>query len=230
VASEIQENDNPIERILLTGFPNPERVGCPPPETIDALGEQNLPKDDPAWSHIWKCSPCFKAFKVVRDARLARVERKEKRVRRLQLALTGISGLAVAALLFFFVTSNRPAPNTTAVIQLDLTNIGTYRGTEDLFQDKVLARMPRKLVELHIALPRLSAPGRYIVAILKSRVEHTAIALGSADAVAAGTNLGPAAVLRLDLSAAAPGRYYLATRQEAEGQEGAAYYYPILIE
>jgi len=229
VASEYQENDNPIERILLTGFPNPERIGCPPPETIEALGEQHVPKDDPAWSHIWKCSPCFSAFKIVRDARLGRLERKEKKKRRLQFALAAAGGLALAALIFSAIVT-RPSANIAAIIHVDLTNVGTYRGSGELSAEKVLARMPRSLVELHIALPRLSSPGRYIVAILKSRVENTAIALGSADAKAVDKNLGPAAVLRLDLSAAAPGRYFLATRQDSEGQEGSAYYYPILIE
>jgi hypothetical protein len=194
------------------------------------MGQQKIPRDDPAWSHIWKCSPCFSAFKVVRDDRLARVERKEKRFRRLQLALMGTAGLFVATLLFFLSPFVRPSPAMTAVIQVDLTDVGTYRGSEELSTEKVLARMPRKLIELHITLPRLSAPGHYIVAILKSRSENTAIALGSADALVPGPNRGPTAVLKLDLSAASSGRYYLATRLESEGQAGAAYFYPVLIE
>jgi hypothetical protein len=36
-------------------------------------------------------------------------------------------------------------------------------------------------------------------------------------------------VVTFDLSAAKPGRYYLGIRGEEQGQEQAAYYYPVLI-
>jgi hypothetical protein len=36
-------------------------------------------------------------------------------------------------------------------------------------------------------------------------------------------------IVTLDLSAAKPGRYFLATRKEGQGQEDEAYYYPVLI-
>jgi hypothetical protein len=73
VAAEPLDDDNPIEEILLTGFPNPERVGCPPPETIQALGERRIGRHDAAWNHIWHCSSYFKDFKAIRDKRLAAI-------------------------------------------------------------------------------------------------------------------------------------------------------------
>jgi hypothetical protein len=111
-------------------------------------------------------------------------------------------------------------------VPVDLSNAGTFRGhvADD---GHPLATLPRKLDELHIPLPRFSPPGRYVFAILKSRSESAAIALGSA--TAAGNEARVTLVVTLDLSAAMPGRYFLATRREEQGQEQAAYYYPVLI-
>lgn len=92
---------------------------------------------------------------------------------------------------------------------------------------RVLAQLPRKLDELHITLPRLSKQGRYVVALLRSRSETRAIALGSA--ATTGNDIRATLVVTLDLSAAKPGRYFLGTRLEEQGQETAAYYYPVLI-
>ena len=56
MSAEPIDDDNPIEAILLTGFPNPERIGCLAPEVIEALGQKKLPREDPAWRHIWNLS------------------------------------------------------------------------------------------------------------------------------------------------------------------------------
>ena len=108
VAADPIGNDNPIEEILLTGFPNPERKGCPPAEVIEALGNQKLGRDDPAWGHIWSCSPCFGDFKVIRDARVERAERayrKERTRRRFLVAAAATVLLVIAG--FFLVTGTR---------------------------------------------------------------------------------------------------------------------------
>lgn len=221
-------DDNPIEEILLTGFPNPERIGCPPSETMQALGQKQIPKGDPAWDHIWHCSPCYKEFKAIRDKRLATIEQGQESARhRRRISVFAAVALASACLAGFllFSPSLRNFRKST-VVPVDLSDAGTYRGgaADD---SHVLATLPRKLDELHITLPRFSPPGRYVFAILKSKSESAAIALGSATAT--GNDARVTLVVTLDLSAATPGRYYLATRLEEQGQEQAAYYYPVLI-
>lgn len=225
MAAEPRDDDNPIEEILLHGFPNPERVGCPPPETIQALGERKIGRDDPAWSHIWHCSPCFADFKKIRDKRLAEIEGAEKKAaRNRKVSIWAAAALASACLIaVVFVSVNHLR---ATIVPIDLTNAPTYRG--EIQEDgPVLATLPQKLDELHVTLPLLSPPGQYVLAILKSRSEDAAIALGSATAVGNGPKV--TLVIKLDLSAAKPGRYYLATRREEQGQETAAYYYPVLI-
>src|SRR5205807_4743913 len=103
---------------------------------------------------------------------------------------------------------------------------GTVRGNTET-QGSAVAELPRKLDEIHLKLPRFSSLGRYIVAILRSTSENTAIALGSANAT--GTEAQASLIVTLDLSEAKPGRYFLGTRVEDQGQQGSPNYYPVLI-
>lgn len=229
MAAESIGDDNPIEWLLLTGFPNPERKGCPPSETITGLGELKVSRDDPAWEHIWHCSPCFKDFRTIRDRRLATVELKErKQRRRRQVLVSAVSALAAACLALLLTFSGIRMKNLrgTAIVPIDLNNAATFRGAaED--DSRVLATLPRKLDELHITLPQFSPEGRYVVAILKSRTESAAIVLGSATTTT--SNGKETVIVTLDLTTAREGRYFLATRREEQGQRDAAYYYPVLI-
>lgn len=229
MATEPIDDGNPIEEILLTGFPNPERIGCPGPEVIDALAQRRLGRDDPAWRHLWNCSPCFKDFKELRDKRLASLERRQppnQKNWRLPALAAALACIAIIGLLL--VLRNRSnAHGDVTVVAIDLTNAGTLRGEAPEDDTRVLAKLPNKLDEIHLTLPRFSRQGRYIVAILQSKSESGAIALGSA--LTAGGDADTSLVLKLDLSSTKPGRYYLATRMEEQGQQDAAYYYPVLI-
>jgi hypothetical protein len=229
VAAESIGDDNPIEWLLLTGFPNPERKGCPPSETIAGLGELKIGRDDPAWEHIWHCSPCFKEFRTIRDKRLAVVELEERKARRKrQILISAASAVAAACIVLLLTLSGIGIKNLrgTAIVPIDLNNALTFRGAAEE-DGRVLATLPRKLDELHITLPQFSPEGRYVVAILKSRTENTAIVLGSSTTSAKKGK--EALVITLDLTTARSGRYFLATRREEQGQQEAAYYYPVLV-
>ena len=228
VAADPIGDDNPIEEILLTGFPNPERKGCPPAEVIEALGNQILGRDDPAWGHIWSCSPCFRDFKAIRDARVERAERAyriEKTRRRFLVAAAAIVLLVTAS--YFLVTRNRfGVARGFAVVSIDLSNSGAVRGAEG-DGDAPVPQLPRKLDEIHLKLPTFSPHGRYVVAIVESKAENAAVALGSA--VTKGPQALPTLIVTLDLSSAKPGPYFLETRSEEGSQQSILSYYPVVI-
>jgi hypothetical protein len=230
VAADPINDDNPIEAILLTGFPNPERIGCPDPAVIEALGLRKIPRGDPAWHHIWNCSPCFGAFKIIRDKRLAEAERRHARKRLLRRSAFLAAVVLCAILIGVFISHRRPAEVETAVIPIDLFDVGPTRGAASLNSQKPIAELPRKLDELRITLPRFSPNARYIIGILKSPSENTAIALGSAMPIAGKDKTRLLIVLKLDLSNAEVGRYFLGTRLQQQGQETADFYYPVVIE
>ncbi|MFL6446233.1 MAG: hypothetical protein ACJ746_00805 [Bryobacteraceae bacterium] len=224
-AEPIGEN-NPIEAILLTAFPNPERVGCPPADVLKAMANQEVARDNPAWSHIWRCSPCFRDFKVHRDARVARVEREFERKRsRRQFLTTAALVLASSGAAYVAAIEFRARSRQAVAVVVDLTAAGVTRGGDH--QQPLVARLPRQLDELHLTLPRFSPAGGYVVAILESRMENTAIALGSAPARAVGEQI--VLVVTLDLSQVRPGQYLLGTRRDTNGHQEAPSYYPVLI-
>jgi hypothetical protein len=220
-------DDNPIEAILLTAFPNPERIGCPSAEMIKAMANQQIGRDDPAWNHLWNCSPCFKDFKVVRDARVARIGREYERKRTRRSVLIGAATAAACSGLAYFAAlefRSRPGHHL-AIISVDLTEAGTTRGVEE--QTAIVARLPRQVDEIHLTLPRLSPSGTYIVAVLGSESENTAVALSSAATqITAGQRT---LIVTLDLSQVRAGRYFLGTRLQRNGHQEEPSFYPVLI-
>ena len=57
-----------MKEVVKTQYPNPERRGCPPVETIVALAEKTLHLDDPAIGHVGECSPCFNELWEIKGA------------------------------------------------------------------------------------------------------------------------------------------------------------------
>ena len=55
-----------VRQFFLEEHPNPERIGCPPEETLQAAAENRLPVTDPARVHMAKCSECFAEYRGYR--------------------------------------------------------------------------------------------------------------------------------------------------------------------
>jgi len=130
VAADPIGEDNPIEAILLTAFPNPQRIGCPGSEQIQRMAEQEVLHDDPSWSHLWNCSPCFRDFKALRDARVARVDREFDRRRTRRHVMTGAVAVVISsALAYFGAVEFRSRARQVVPVTIDLTNAGPTRGS-----------------------------------------------------------------------------------------------------
>lgn len=216
-------DDNPIEAILLTAFPNPERTGCPGPEVIREMADQRVPSDDPVWSHLWNCSPCFGDFKVLRDARVARAEREFDRRRTRRHLITGAIAVAISSgLAYFGAIEFRSRPRQVVPVTVNLTNVSLTRGSA-----APVARLPKKLDEIHVILPIGSSPGSYAVAILKSATDNSAVALTSANTGQSGNTL--TVVATLDLADVRAGKYFLGIRREVGGRQQEPLLYPVLI-
>jgi hypothetical protein len=107
-----------------------------------------------------------------------------------------------------------------------LTNAGALRGGEQN-GDMPVSTLPRKLDEIHLTLPRFSPLGRYAIAVLQSKSENAAVALGSANAT--GTEQRATLIVTLDLSEARAGKYYLGTRLLEQGQQSNPSYYAVIV-
>jgi hypothetical protein len=49
-----------IDEVFSRANPNPDRIGCPPRDTLVRLARRQQPIGDPAYEHLAKCSPCYR--------------------------------------------------------------------------------------------------------------------------------------------------------------------------
>ena len=107
---------------------------------------------------------------------------------------------------------------------VDLFNAGTVRGEDDDANALKQVSLPAAIVRLSVTLPRFSESGHYEVLVSRDKFGNEVVAKGSGDAVA---TAGKVIVgVTLDLRAAKPGAYFLAT---VRGSDNGMYYYPVQI-
>ena len=108
---------------------------------------------------------------------------------------------------------------------VDLFNAGTVRGEDDGINALKQVSLPPAIVQLSVTLPRFSEAGGYEVLVSRDKSGNEVVAKGSGEAV---VNAGKVIVgATLDLRAAKPGAYFLAT---VRGSDNGVYYYPVQIE
>jgi hypothetical protein len=210
----------PVDEIdLLFGRsnPNPDRTGCPPPETIDALARRALPMDHAGYAHLTECSPCYEEFVgFLEDADAGEVANPFTR-----RAIGWTAVVAVVVLLAagsWYVTA-RHAPSVPSAptvpsslrVELDLRPYAVTRSETNAPPTTPLALSPRRL-GLSLLLPVGSEPGAYDVRLIGRGSQAAASASGQAEIVNFVTTLRVA----LDLSNVPAGEYRLAVRRDGD--------------
>ena len=66
--TELNEILRLVEESALHDFPNPERVGCPPEDILEAFARdpRSFPIKGPEFQHLLHCSPCFRFIQARR--------------------------------------------------------------------------------------------------------------------------------------------------------------------
>lgn len=223
------KDPDPIEELLLVAFPNPEREGCPDPTVIASYGNQQIATES-VWDHIFHCSPCFAEFKLVRDTRWKREALQARRRKKLQL-FGATSAVLVIFLLVSAVVAHSRKPQIAFSAQakllatIDLSQFTVVRGGDH--EQKKQVRPPaisQRTTELELLLPPFSGDGHYLVALLRSRKDQSALAQGTG--VATGDDTHLSIRVRMDLSRVHPGEYLLATWHDSDK---ALYFYPLQV-
>ena len=65
-----------LRETLAHGFPNPQRIGCPPPEALERNAEDPIHADASVSRHLAHCSPCYRAYARLLRRQLAQMRRK----------------------------------------------------------------------------------------------------------------------------------------------------------
>jgi hypothetical protein len=220
-----------MKDFFLEANPNPERIGCPDERTLRALAEDRLPVSHPARLHLASCSECFAEFRGFKGD----LEQSRK-VRRRIMGWAVAASLIVACGIGIFgiwqyqhsragqIAAVQMATTTPVNATVDLFNAGTVRGEDDDANALKQVSLPAAIVQLSVTLPRFSESGRYEVLVSRDKLGTEVVAKGAGDAVA---NAGKVIVgVTLDLRAAKPGAYFLAT---VRGSDNGMYYYPVQI-
>ncbi len=210
---------------LYPNMPLPESsdVGhCDGPDDIflrKLASSTNKPSPlDPRVAHVASCTRCLRKVRDYRD---------EVKRSKISLVYFPIWAWTVAVVLITFGVSLylyrwTAVDQSAAVSQtLDLSDYGTTRGGLSLAP---VVKLPRRLVEVTLILPRLSDPGTYSVNIMEKKQAGPGVAQSSGTAAQQGSKT--ILTVRLDLHAAKPGMYYLSTTHETDE---AAYYYPLEV-
>jgi len=194
-----------FQQAALNDFPNPQRIGCPGSDFLRRLAydRKSIPLNDPALTHVTRCSPCFREFADLRGQASKRITRRS-----LILIATGaIAATAVGIWQFPKFRQNAVSNGTYVAASLDLKDRSVVRGNSDSSRSPKVnsLSLPRRRVSLTITLPFASPSGDYEVRILREVDKPLLTASGQAHIADGATLLN----VHLDLGSLANGQYLL---------------------
>lgn len=191
-----------LGRGLVRDFPNPDRVGCPPPEVLKGIASHRVPlAEAEKWlDHLGSCSPCYRDFLQFQKTQEFRKKRALLAIAASILVCASIGGWA-------FVRWH----NGTQAVQtatLDLRNWSVTRGVEPN-PNLPPVELNRRASSLTILLPVGSAAGAYEIRIVTRSAKLVLSATGTAELENGITSLQ----VRVRLGSVAPGPYVLQSRK-----------------
>lgn len=216
-----------IRESIRRNHPNPERTGCVEAQRLAAMAGGSLPTDDPAYSHVMECSPCYEQLMVLTEQLQAQQAKLVARPRRWPAFAAAAAALATVAAIWLVtrnpvtpeqqanpspasVAQNRPqaVPPELPVGVLNLESDSPTRSTTPS-PDRGLQRLARRRMNLMIYLPLGLEEGQYEIEVARPN--------GPALMQLAGTTRieNGLTTLRVqpDFSALEPGRYELRYRR-----------------
>lgn len=221
------ENDTLLferwEAHVIEQHPNPERIGCPSHEVLKSFVGRPSSVDlaELNDTHITRCRECILELRELRRRREQKLE-KAASPRYLEFWMgwrpaTAVASVALAAVLLgwqYYRHHLQPAPSSDEVVALsiDLSGDGFTRSL-GADTDISLFTLPRRIVDLDLALPYFSPSGNYDVMIVRDR-NGKVLETGRMSALANGPHTQTR--LRLDFRYLSPGRYYLGTKKSGE--------------
>ena len=222
-----------LQESILQHYPNPERKGCPGRATIKEIAEQRLPFEDSRWSHVERCSPCYREFLDFRHEFKATQSGEKPQVKWLTEAASLLLIVSLSAwfakdhfgkLKPYTALGTATQTETHAAVEstesalnaaLDLRNQSVTRSAiKQEIPASQIPRIPRGRLSLAITLPFGAEAGDYTVRLLKSETDSTDLGTFSGNAsIQQGFTILP---ISADLSKFEPGKYVLAIRHSED--------------
>src|ERR1700722_5169911 len=207
---DIERVRKELQESALREFPNPERIGCPDPETLGGMSRRIIQMTQDQLHHVTHCSPCFQTFLTIRQ------EMRQRRLVRFRIAAVACAAAIVFGIFIYRTGAFRSTPpiqvaGVTTPATLDLRPLTENRGLEQGRPNtpKPPLILPRKHLRLTLYFPVGADEGQYALQLLDSQLrtllkQHLTATLQ--DHVVT-------AVAELDLSSLSPGLHTLAIRK-----------------
>jgi hypothetical protein len=207
-----------IQKSLLRGFPNPERVGCPGTDVLKQLAARQLPVDHPAYSHVMQCSPCYEDLMAIRpitrgapDAPSTLSSSQRVSFSRAWVAVFATVLIVFGSLAYYALSRqfHRVPPRQEIALNVDLQHWRVFRSDSPGKRKEPLA-FPRQRLDLTFSLPVGSEDGNYDVQIA-NKPDGPPLVSGRGAARLEDHTL--TLRTRLDVSSLPPGSYSLEIRR-----------------
>ena len=211
---DIERVRKELQESALREFPNPERIGCPDPETLGSMSRRIIQMTQDQLHHVTHCSPCFQTFLAIRQ------EMRQRRIVRFRIAAVACAAALVLGAIIYWTGVIRQTPsvqiaNVTTQATLDLRPLTENRGLEEQGRPntpKPPLILPRKHLRLTLYFPVGADEGEYALQLLDGQLrtllkQHMTATLQ--DHVVT-------AVAELDLSSLSPGLHTLAIRKSGD--------------
>jgi hypothetical protein len=204
--------------LLLEGFPNPTRTGCPPSEVLRSIAahEMKLNEAKPWLAHLGSCGACFHDFRRFQQ------QTQKKRGRIALISIAALLFLCLASLALVRMLRDSTRQQQTSI--LDLRNYPALRGAEDTgLPAGPPLTVERGKPEVTVYLPRGSTEGIYELQVLYPSNRQVLLkSSGTARIIDHNAMLH----CSLDLNSVPVGDYVLAVHRDGMGWS----YYPLVVQ
>jgi hypothetical protein len=205
---------------VASGFPNPDRIGCPGRERLEVLACHKSVPDQDDIDHVMTCSECFIEYHIILKAR--------KRKRKATVGILVAAALAAMVVSAIFLSRHQPAPVPIAPaktpvevaqeqVRKAVINLRPFERIRGESGNSTRSHpsapvLDRANLLVTIQLPIGSPEGQYFFQLLDSNSSPRVEASGNA----AIRDYVTEAEAPFDLRAVSAGRYTLTVRRAAE--------------
>lgn len=199
------EAEDELDYLFANASPNPNRDGCPSRDELVRVSRLEKPIGAAAYTHIVRCSPCFREMRALQQASATR-----RMARMWAIAAAAVVALIVGASWWM---AGSPKDAALVAITIDLRPFAVMRGDTQSPPPAPIG-IPRAPLDATIVLPLGAEPGTYQVQLLDDAQAVRAEASGEASIIDSVTTLRTP----LNTAALPAGPYQLEVRRS--GGEG----------
>ena len=193
------EAQDELDYLFANASPNPNREGCPSRDELVRISRLETPMGDAAYTHIVRCSPCFREMRALQQSGAAR-----RRTRMWTVAAAAVVAL-IAGASWWMAGSSRDS--AVVAITIDLRPFAVMRGDAQSPTPAPVV-IPRARLDATIVLPLGAESGSYEVQLRDDAMVVRTATVGEASIRDSTTTLRAA----LDTAAMPVGAYRFEVR------------------